>query len=331
MQTLFAPLIYLAAFLAVILTVQATAQILFSSGDTRQRINRRLTMLASGMRSEDVHSTLVRRLRAQGEVPTLLSRVYDRLWVYCRQAGIEMSLPRLLTLVAVATGFLWLLVILIARASSFTGIVINGALSLVSSSLFCGTVAWLWIGRQRNKRLRQLEEQMPLALDVVNRAIRAGHPVVSAVQLAGNEMGDPIGSEFGLIVDETTYGSEFREALMNFARRTGSSDAHFFAVSIGIQAETGGNLAEILEGLAAVIRSRGTLAKRVKALSSEGRASALLLSVLPILLISFMMLTRPAFYTSKFSDPVFWPGVGIIGVLYLIGWIMIHRIINFRY
>jgi len=331
MQTLIAPLIYLAAFLAVILAVQAIAQIFFSSGDNRQRINRRLTMLASGMRPEDVHSALVRRPRSRDGAPTTLSRLYDRMWIYCRQAGIEMSLPRILTFVAAATGLLWLLAISIARAGSFTGVVVNGTFSLIGSGLLCGITAWLWIARQRNKRLRLLEEQMPLALDVINRAIRAGHPVVSAVQLAGNEMGDPIGSEFGLIVDETTYGSEFREALMNFARRTGSSDAHFFAVSVGIQAETGGNLAEILEGLAAVIRGRGTLAKRVKALSSEGRASALLLSVLPILLISFMMLTRPAFYTSKFSDPVFWPAVGIIGVVYLIGWVLIHRIINFRY
>src|SRR5262249_48936112 len=120
---------------------------------------------------------------------------------------------------------------------------------------------------------------------IVTRAIRAGHPVVSAVHLAANELSDPVGTEFGLIVDETTYGMEFRDALVSFARRTGSADAHFFAVSIGIQSETGGNLAEILEGLASVIRGRMTLAQRVKALSSEGRASAMILSGLPIFLV----------------------------------------------
>ena len=111
------------------------------------------------------------------------------------------------------------------------------------------------------------------------------------------------------------------------ARRTGSPDAHFFAVSIGVQSETGGNLAEILDGLAAVIRSRGMLAKRVKALSSEGRASATLLSVLPALLISFMLLTRPVYYTAKFSDPIFWPVAEGVFVAYLIGLVAIRRII----
>ena len=144
-------------------------------------------------------------------------------------------------------------------------------------------------------------------------------------------MGDPIGSEFGLIVDETTYGFEFREALVNFARRTGSPDAHFFAVSIGVQSETGGNLAEILEGLAVVIRGRMMLAKRVRALSSEGRASALLLSALPIFLIAFILTTQPSYYSSKTSDPIFWPVAGGVFVTYLVGLLMIRRIINFKY
>jgi tight adherence protein B len=220
---------------------------------------------------------------------------------------------------------------LVLRSGSFSGLLLNAAFALPASVVICGLAFWTWISRRRTKRLKQLEEQMPLALDVINRAIRAGHPVVSAVRLAGEEMGDPIGSEFGLIEDETTYGFEFRDALMNFARRTGSADAHFFAVSVGIQAETGGNLAEILEGLATVIRSRATLAKRVKALSSEGRASAALLSALPVLLISFMMLTNSAYYTTKFSDPIFWPVVGIVFLIYLAGLVMIRRILNFKY
>jgi len=329
MQTLLEVFIYVAAFLAVILAVQAAAQLVFASGDRRERTNRRLSMLAAGMDPRDVYNALLRRSGRRGGSGLL--RHYDKLCIRCQQAGIQANPLHILFWVAGAGSLLWLLSLSLTHAASFAGIIVNGAATLVASFLLCGISTWLWISRQRAKRMRQLEEQMPLALDVVNRALRAGHPVVSAVQLAGNEMGDPIGSEFGLIVDETTYGSEFREALTNFARRTDSQDAHFFAVSVGIQADTGGNLAEILEGLASVIRGRAQLAKRVKALSSEGRASALLLSVLPVLLISFMMLLQPQFYTSKFSDPIFWPVVGGIGVLYLVGWLMIHRIINFRY
>jgi len=330
MQALLAVLIYVAAFLAVILAVHAVAQLVFSSGDRRDRINRRLSLLASGMNHQDVYSRLMRQTAMmQGDRGLL--RYYDRFCIEVQRAGVETAPRNIIFWALGLAGLLWLLSFSVSRAASFSGGPTNSVATLIASLLIAGTLTWLWISRRRAKRLKLLEEQMPLALDVVNRALRAGHPVISAVQLAGNEMGDPIGSEFGLIVDETTYGSEFREALTNFARRTDSQDAHFFAVSVGIQADTGGNLAEILEGLATVIRGRATLAKRVKALSSEGRASALLLSVLPILMISGLMLIHAEFYTSKFSDPIFWPTVGAIGVLYLIGWMMIHRIINFRY
>src|SRR4030095_14776107 len=93
--------------------------------------------------------------------------------------------------------------------------------SLVGAAALSTSAVWIWLNGRRTARLRKLEGQLPLALDVVVRGIRAGPPVVSAVQLAADELGDPIGSEFGLIVDEYTYGSEFKEALLSFARRTG--------------------------------------------------------------------------------------------------------------
>ena len=212
----------------------------------------------------------------------------------------------------------------------------QGLVNSIVVSLFIGAVvagfgAWVWLNGRCKSRLRKIEEQLPLALDIVTRAIRAGHPVISAVQLASEELGDPIGSEFGLIVDETTYGQEFKEALASLPRRTGSADAHYFAVSVGIQSETGGNLAEILEGLATVVRGRQTLSKRIKALSSEGKASAMILSVLPLFLIGMMMLFAPTFYTSKFADPLFWPVVMAVMVVYVIGQVMIGRITDIKY
>ena len=323
--------IYVLTFIAIVMAVQSIAGIFFSSRDRTERTNRRLTMLASGMNQSQVYAALVRRPVTGPSQNATLLRFYDSFALYYRQAGLEGSPLHMLSLVGVASLGLWLIGVLLLRGGDLGGFVLNAVVALPASVVICGLVFWVWLSRKRATRLKQLEEQMPLALDVVNRALRAGHPVISAVRLAGEEMGDPIGSEFGLIVDETTYGYEFREALINFARRTGAPDAHFFAVSIGVQAETGGNLAEILEGLAAVIRSRGMLAKRVRALSSEGRASAILLSILPALLISFMLVTRPSYYTSKFSDPAFWPFA--LGVLadYLVGLFIIRRIINFKY
>jgi tight adherence protein B len=331
MQQALLGLIYVLAFIAMVVGVQSVAKVVYSSRDKVERTNRRLTMLASGMTQSEVYAALVRTPLTSPSQNALIAKYYDRLVRFYRQAGVEGSPLRSLSLVGLASIALWLLSFLVVRSGNLGGFALNAVVAVPASLFICSLVYWVWLSRKRAKRLKQLEEQMPLALDVINRALRAGHPVVSAVRLAGEEMGDPIGSEFGLVVDETTYGYEFREALVNFARRTGSPDAHFFAVSIGVQAETGGNLAEILEGLAVVIRGRTMLGKRVRALSSEGRASAWLLSVLPALLIGFMMLFQPGYYTTKFADPMFWPTAAGVFLLYLVGLYLIRRIINFRY
>ena len=331
MQQALLTLIYVLAFIAIVVAVQGVASAVYASRDKVERTNRRLTMLASGMSQSDVYAALVRRPVVSPSQNATIAKFYDRLVRYYHQAGMEGSPLQILSFVGLAAVGLWLAVFLLLRGGDLTALVLNAAFALPASLVICSLAFFAWLSRKRAKRLKQLEEQMPLALDVVNRALRAGHPVVSAVRLAGEEMGDPIGSEFGLIVDETTYGFEFREALTNFARRTGSPDAHFFAVSIGVQSETGGNLAEILEGLAAVIRARSMLAKRVKALSSEGRASAALLSALPALLIAFILMTQPDYYMSKTSDPIFWPVATGVFLSYLLGLLIIRRIINFKY
>ena len=330
LQALF-PLIYVVVFVAVLLIVQAGASMLFASRDRRRGINRRLEMLESGMSAGDIYAALIRKPAAPIAMGARLSAMHDRAWIFFRQAGLSVSPVRVVVIVIGGSLATWLVSLLLVHTGSASGFALNATLSLAASCTAWMLAAWVWIKRQRFKRMSILEQQMPLALDVINRAIRAGHPVVSAVQLAASEMGDPIGTEFGLIVDETTYGMAFKDALTSFAQRTGSPDAHFFAVSVGIQSETGGNLAEILAGLATVIRGRGTLAKRVKALSSEGRASALLLSALPVMLISTLFAMHPSFYTSKFSDPIFWPIVAGVSLLYVLGWVMIRRIVNFKY
>jgi tight adherence protein B len=331
MQGALAPFIYVLAFLAVVLGIQSVAGIVYSARARNSSVNRRLSMLKSGMAPEDVYSALVRRSQGPNIGNARLSQAYDALATYCRQAGLAITPMRFIASVLGATAVLWLVALSLFRGGSGLGFLASALFCLVGAAVFSSTAAWVWLSGRRTARLKKLEEQLPLALDVVVRAIRAGHPVVSAVQLAADELGDPIGSEFGLIVDEYTYGAEFKQALLSFARRTGSSDAHFFAVSVGSQSVTGGYLAEILDGLASVIRDRRALAAKVKALASEGKASAMILSLLPVFLISTLMLLQPRFYTDKFSDPIFWPVVAVILVLYFVGWIMIRRIVNFKY
>jgi tight adherence protein B len=319
------------AFIAVVLAVQSIASLLFSSRDSTKRVNRRLAMLESGMDAREVYTQLVRRPPTMKIGNSRLDGLYERGAVFLGQSGLAITPVRLVLLVAGVAAALWLVSLAFFAAGLGGGLGLNSIVSLMAAFGLSALGVWTWVNRARSARLKKIEEQLPLALDIVNRAIRAGHPVVSAVQLAATEMGDPLGSEFGLIIDETTYGMEFKDALTSFARRTGSPDGHFFAVSVGIQSETGGNLAEILEGLAEVVRGRGTLAKRVKALSSEGRASAAVLSALPVLMIGSFFLFLPQFYTSKFSDPIFWPVVSVVVVVYMIGQVMINRIVNIKY
>jgi tight adherence protein B len=318
-------------FMAVVLGGQALFGLFMGAREHGQRVNRRLTLMASGMAPDQVYQTLLRKTRASWIGRTPYGALHDRATLYCRQAGLSAGPLQVVGFTAAVAGGLWLAAMVFLRSSPISTPFPQVMMAAVGAAGLSGAVALMWITNRRAGRLRRLEEQLPLALDVMVRALRAGHPVISAVNLVTQEMSDPIGTEFGLVMDETTYGGEFKDALASLARRTGSADVAFFAVSIAIQNETGGNLAEILAGLATVIRGRASLNKRIQALSSEGRMSALILSLLPILCVSAVSIFHPEFYTSKFSDPAFWPVVGGVVVLYLIGQLMIRRIVQFKY
>jgi tight adherence protein B len=318
------------AFVLVVIIVQSGATAVFASRDRTARVNRRVALLEQGISPDEVYATLVRK-PAPGRGGAAEPNRYERLELYCHQAGLSITPQRLVLFVVLTALVLWVAGLVLLSAVTGNAGFSNAIVSLIGAMLLSVIAAYFWLTSRHNARQKVFEAQIPLALDIVTRALRAGHPVVSAVKLAADEMGDPIGSEFGLIVDETSYGLEFKDALLNFARRSGSRDAHYFAVSVGIQSETGGNLAEILSNLSNVVRDRQALALRVRALSSEGKMSAQILSVLPIALIAWFLFIQPKFYTSKLGDPVFWPAVGGVVVLYLLGQFMINRIINFKY
>src|SRR5258706_10391505 len=226
MEALLTPLIYVLAFLAVVILAQAVAGLVFASGDRTRRINRRLTMLGAGMNRDDVYKNLIRHSATPNVGGARLLRAYKAAERYCYQAGLSTPLSRIAVISTAGAAVLWLVALSLASSRSGAGFLLNGAMSLLGAAGLSILATWFWIRRLRLIRLKKIEEQLPLALDIVNRAIRAGHPVISAVQLASDELGDPVGTEFGLIVDETTYGVELREALGNFAHRTGSPEAH---------------------------------------------------------------------------------------------------------
>lgn len=208
----------------------------------------------------------------------------------------------------------------------------SGILQIVIA--FCAAVAIglpvlaiSWLAQRRRKRM---QEQFPVALDIFVRALRSGHPVASAIDLLTTEMEDPIGSEFGLIADEVAYGAELTDALEDLAERWNLDDIRMFVVSLSVQNETGGNLAEILDNLSKVIRERATLYLKVRALSSEGRMTGWLLSALPVLAFVILFTMNPAFYLDAASDPIFYIGFPMLIGWYFVGVFAIRRLIDLK-
>lgn len=188
----------------------------------------------------------------------------------------------------------------------------------------------MFIGQRGARRLRMLEEQFPLALDIFIRGLRAGHPVSRSLELLIREMPDPISSEFEQVVAQVNYGWDLRQALEAMGERVQTQDVRMFVVSMAIQAETGGSLAEVLDGLTKVIRERASMKLKVRALASEGKMTAGVLSGVPILTFLAVFALNPAFYLDVADDPAFLPSVIALLSLYLTGVYSIRRMINLK-
>ena len=172
--------------------------------------------------------------------------------------------------------------------------------------------------------------QFPDALDIIVRSLRAGHPVPVAINMVTREMADPIGTEFGIVNNEVTYGADLETAMRNLYFRIGQDDLPLFVTAVAIQTSTGGNLGEILENLSAVIRQRFKMRRKIRALASEGRASAMILSSLPILMFLVIQIITPQFYASVWNEDLTKICLAAAGAWMLIGNIIMFRMVNFR-
>ena len=162
------------------------------------------------------------------------------------------------------------------------------------------------------------------------RSLRAGHPVPVAINMVTREMADPVGTEFGIVNDEVTYGADLETAMRNLYFRIGQDDLPLFVTAVAIQTSTGGNLGEILENLSAVIRQRFKMRRKIRALASEGRASAMILSSLPILMFLVIQIITPQFYASVWNEDLTKICLAAAGGWMLIGSIIMFRMVNFR-
>jgi tight adherence protein B len=312
-------LFYGAIFLSVLLLVEGVFYLLSGPGGGATSPNRRLRMLVSGIKREDV----MVRLQRERPLPSGDHARNPVEWfvLLVAQSGVSVSPQRILVLMVGIGGA----AAVAAMFASRSGVV--AALGAVVVGV-AGPLMVLMFSRRR--RLKEMTRQLPDAIDIVVRSLRAGHPVATSITMVAREMRDPIATEFGLVVDEMTYGLNLDDALSNMARRVGLGDLRFLVVAVMIQMQVGGNLAEVLNSLSRVIRERATMRAKIRALSAEGRFSAGLLSVLPFIMIGAITLIRPTYYSAVSADPFFWPILGVGFALMVLGVLVMYRMVNFR-
>lgn len=237
------------------------------------------------------------------------------------QSGVTIPIVQLVLMMAITT----LLVIALVYVST-----VDELFSLLIGLLAGIALPLAGLFLLRARRRKKFEEQLPEAVDVMVRSIKAGHPLPVAISLVAREMEDPIGSEFGLVADEMTYGLDLDTSMSNMRARAGQSDLSFLVVAVSIQSKSGGNLVEILTNLSRMIRERAKLRRKVHAMSAEGRFSAIGLSVIPCVIYLAINFLVPAYYGDVRSDGFFMPAVYFGLTIWSIGMFTMYRMVNFK-
>lgn len=322
-------LILVLSFGSVFLFVEHALRFIRSRQSSAGAINFRLKMIAEGRDREQIMVRL-RKAGANGLgfLPGFLQPIAQGLENLVLAARVTLSVRQVLFLMVAGAGLIFSIFLL---GVAYTGLGITlGVVELgLTVSACAGVVLPLMVLSRRAQKLRRrVQEQFPVALDIFVRGLRSGHPISAALSLLSKEMEDPLGSEFGLIVDEIGYGQDLQTALQDFATRWDVEDIHMFVVCLSVQNETGGNLAEILDNLSKVIRERASMFMKVRALSSEGRMTARILTVLPVLTFLSMFAVNPAFYLEYARTPAFVIGFSSLIGLYLIGMLWINKLVN---
>lgn len=312
-------LVYILAAIGAVLAAEAAYLFFSESKGNRDRMNRRVRLSVGTDNRQDVLVSIrkERGIGADGG-PLMALAWLSRLVV---QSGLTLGLGRLaLAAVASATA---------CGIAAFVGF--GDPVKAVAAFLFGGTLLPVfvlnWFCKRRRKRFA---DQLPEAIELIVRSLKAGHPVPVAIGLVGREMPDPVGTEFGIVGDEVTYGSDLVSALRRMQERVGQEDLPLFLTAVSIQSTSGGNLREILQGLSDVIRQRIKMRRKIKAISAEGRISAYVLTAMPVLLLTAIMIMSPDYYGEVMHEEATMQGLIGAGVWLLMGNLVLRKMLNFR-
>lgn len=323
--------VLLAVFAAVFLIIQTSATSYAKSRTYKGAVNERLRMISSGQDRETVIGKLMKnRPGNDNNLPPFLAGFEEEFEKMVFASRIRLTVGQLTMLMGLGLVAVFL-ILLLSVAAFGTGLGI-GTIFIVGLVSICLAIVipWMVISRMAQAQRKKMEHQFPIALDIFVRALRSGHPIASAIDLLTREMDDPIGSEFGLISDEVAYGADLVGALENMADRWELEDMKMFVVSLSVQSQTGGNLAEILDNISKVIRDRHQMFMKVKALSSEGRMTGWMLTALPVFAFVSIFLVTPQYYLENAEDPIFMYGAISLIIMYFLGVYIIRRLIDLK-
>jgi tight adherence protein B len=286
------------AFVAVVLLIEAL-YLMWNSykGPEAKKIEQRLRALSASADTTPRALVLKNRMLSKAPAAERLLLAIPRVQTIDRmllQSGLDWTVAKLLTVSLVCGTGTFLLI-----ASTHVAPLLELPAALAAAAAPMAYILW-----KRRRRLRRMEHQLPDALDLIGRAMRAGHALPSGLQMAGEEMTDPIGAEFRVTHDEINFGVSLQQALVNFCERVPITDLRYFVVAVVVQREAGGNLTEVLDNLSKLIRARLKFHSRIKVLTTEGRLSAWVLCLIPFIIAGLLNLVNHEFISILWTDPI---------------------------
>jgi len=292
-------LVLVLAFIAGVLALEGI-YLLWNEhkGPEAKRLERRLRNLSAGTHGEEALKLLKRDVAREAPWASRLMLAFPRLASADRilgQAGLMMPISQFL-LIMLASGFGAFLLVTLLLSPPFWFV--------IAMTLLGGITPYLVVVWMRNKRLARIDESLPDAVDLISRALRAGHSFPAALEMVGSEMVGPIATEFRITSEEVNFGVPMDAAFQNLAVRVPSDDLRFFVIAVLLQRETGGNLAEVLGNISTLIRNRFQLLGKIRVLATEGKMSAWVLAALPVGATVMMNLAAPEFMATLWTDPV---------------------------
>ena len=317
-------IITLAIFLVSVLIIELLFySIRYMQNPDRIRIRKELKKIKSGRPAAELPDLM--RKRVLSEIP-LLNEILLRI------TGIErLDRLRYQANAQYPSGF-FILLSLVFAGLGFTGfyllIKIHPWYLSVIIAVFVGSLPFFYLYNKKNKRMKKFQAQLPEALDLMARSLRAGHAFSTGMKLAADEFDDPLGPEFSTTLDEINFGLGVPEALINLTNRSNCQDLNFFAISVILQRETGGNLAEIMQNIASLIRERFKFYGKVKTLAAEGKFSAIILFLLPFAVAGALFIVNKAYIMTLYKEHIGRILCGVAFVLMILGALVMRKIVD---